>query len=104
MSEVIALLCENRNENEDEVACYKIGNTIESAEEKNEIKKVTEVAIRNAQSAKEMPAKEVELEQGEENDPRIVAFSKTSHERSIEDMCHSNDKKEKLHVKDEDNK
>ena len=68
---------------------------MESSEEKNEITKSIEVAIMNAKSVKQMLEKVEEEEEGEEHDPRIVAFSKTQHIISIEDTLFSNDKKEK---------
>ena len=75
MSDVITLLCEKRSENEDESSWDNIGKIIESIEENKDIKKVTEVASRIVKTEKEAPTKVVEASQGEEYDPRIVAFS-----------------------------
>ena len=68
---------------------------MESVEEKNDIIKFIEVASMKVKSAKQMPTKVVEAEQGKEYDPRKVTFSKISHGISIKGTCHSNDKKEK---------
>ena len=46
MSEIITLFCEKRSENEHEGVHDKIAKIIESTEEKNEIKKITEVESR----------------------------------------------------------
>ena len=48
---------------------------MESIEEKNEIKKVTEVASR-LKSAKKTPTKAAEVEQGKEHDPIMVTCTK----------------------------
>ena len=106
MSEFIMLLCEKRSENEDEAAREKIENKMESTEEKNEITKDIGVTSMNLKSSRERTTKVVESEQGEECYPRIVVFRKISHERSIEDTCYSNEKKEKetLDAKGDDNK
>ena len=48
MSEIITMLCEKISENIDEVVHDNIRKTMESSEEKNEIKKVTEVTSRIA--------------------------------------------------------
>jgi len=65
---------------------------------------LTEVASRIVQSRKEKPKKIVEVEQSEEQDPRVSSFSKKNHIKKIESTNHSIDKKEKLICKADDNK
>lgn len=54
MNEVIKLLCKERSENKEEPLNAKMGKLIESIEDMDKNRKVTEVESRNVNSVKEI--------------------------------------------------